>query len=699
MHIKHTTLVTSLLFAGLATWAQADEPVLEEDLAQAYGDQTTITIATGSQQSLRRAPSVASVITAADIEAMGATDLDTVLKAVPGLHVSRSANSYSPLYVIRGVNSLLNPQTLMLQNGIPMTILFTGNRGNIWGKLPIENIARIEVIRGPGSALYGADAYSGVINIVTKTAAESEGTQVGVRLGSFSSQDAWVLHGGQVGPISVAAYLHAGKTDGSKEVIDSDAQTRNDAAFGTKVSRAPGTINVDYKAVDASLDLSYGKWRWRSGYKLRDDVGTGAGITSALDPTGKTQSRRMNSDLSWLDAQVLPNTGAGFSASYLYYRQTIPSPLILYPAGMRFPSGLFPDGMIGSPEFWERQIRFSGFLTYNGWVGHALRFGMGHDSVDLYRIRELKNFTFTASGLPVPAGPVKDYTNIAPYLLPQKRTVNYAYVQDEWTLAKDWALTAGVRHDRYNDFGSTTNPRLALVWDARYNLTAKLLYGRAFRAPSFGEFYSANNPTIRGNINLKPETVRTTEAAVAWQPRRDVHLNLSAYRYDARDLIRTSPNAVAGTGLTYNNIGQQTGRGLELEAAWDVARDLKLAFNYARQRTIDKLTNKDAGNAPHHLAYGSAEWRIDDGWLLSSQISRVAGRKRVAGDTRTPVADYTNVDVAITSKQGKGKWDLTLAIGNLFDADIREPSVSPGLIAKDLPQPGRNWMLQASYRM
>ncbi|MBI2732303.1 MAG: TonB-dependent receptor plug domain-containing protein [Aquabacterium sp.] len=156
------------LMALVSCAAHAQSSSDEEELSLVFGDKDTVSIATGSQQPLRRAPAVATVITAEDIAAMGATDLDEVLETVPGIHVARSIQAYSPLYVVRGIYSDYNPQTLMLQNGVPMTTLFVGNRGNAWFGLPLENIARIEVIRGPGSALYGADAYSGVINIISQ---------------------------------------------------------------------------------------------------------------------------------------------------------------------------------------------------------------------------------------------------------------------------------------------------------------------------------------------------------------------------------------------------------------------------------------------------------------------------------------------------------------------------------------------------
>lgn len=254
----------------------------EEDLALTYGDQATVSIATGSKQTLRRAPAVATVITAEDIKAMGATDLDEALETVPGLHVSHSALSYTPLYVIRGIYSPNNPQTLMLQNGIPTTTMLTGSKGNAWGGLPLENVARIEIIRGPGSALYGADAYAGVINIITKTAADTPGTQFGARYGSFNTRDAWIQHGGQWGAVDVAANLRVGKTDGFKQTINADAQTRLDKLFGTRASLAPGSVNIGHDAIDGSLDLAYDKWRLRTGYKLRNNLQLGAGIASAL---------------------------------------------------------------------------------------------------------------------------------------------------------------------------------------------------------------------------------------------------------------------------------------------------------------------------------------------------------------------------------------------------------------------------------
>ena len=687
-------LISALLLQTTVARAQSIED--EDELALAYGDKSTVSIATGSQQTLRRAPAVASVITAEDIVAMGATDLDEVLEAVPGVHVNRSANGYSSLYVIRGVYSQFAPQVLVMQNGIPMTTLFQGNKGNVWGGYPVEHIARIEVIRGPGSALYGADAYSGVINIITKNAADTPGTEVGVRAGSFNTKNTWVQHGGKLGPVDVAAYLRVGSTDGFKSVIAADAQTRLDRSpLNTSASLAPGPVNTGYDAIDANLDLGFEKWRLRGGYKLRQNVGTGAGIASALDPVGRSQSERMTADLSWTDAQFTRDWGLGFTVSYLQYTQLIPTDFQLFPPGSNFGKGVSPNGFFGGPETWERQIRISTYANFTGFLGHSLRFGWGHDDLNLYKTHEMRNFTYSSTGalVPVTGGALVDYSDTDPFLRPQRRLVDYLYVQDEWSFAKDWALTAGLRRDNYSDFGGTTNPRLALVWDASLDVTAKLLLGRAFRAPAFIEVYGISNPVALGNLNLRPETISTVEAAISWQARRDTQINLSLFHYDMNDIIRN-------VGGTYANTGAQNGQGAEFEAVWDAARSLRLTGSYSLQRSIDEATQQDAGYAPHHHIYARADWRFAQNWMTSTQVNWVAERKRSPGDLRPDIADYTTVDLTLRTKNSINRWDFSASIRNMFDADVREPSLAPGTaLPNDLPMAPRSVYFQAVYRL
>jgi len=685
--------IVRLVAAALAlTWVgacagQGDE---EEDLALAYGDKSFVTIASGVRQPVARAPSVATVVTAEDIAAIGAADLDEVLETVPGLHVARSALGYNPIYTLRGISTQYNPQVLMLVNGIPITSVFVGDRSLIWGGMPVENIARIEVIRGPGSALYGADAFSGVINIITKTAADINGTELGVRVGSFKSRDAWMQHGGTWGGFDVAAYLRVGATDGQRQIIAADVLSGSPFP-----SLAPGPVNLGRDAIDARLDLARDKWRLRAGYQQRDNGGSGAGVASALDPRGRSFGERVSTDLTWQDMNFAPDLDVTAQASYLHITEQ--SDLTLYPPG--FPG--FPDGVIGNPYQWERHLRFNLSATYTGLQSHKLRFGAGTQEDELYRTQESKNYTLAAvpgiGFVPVPLGSVQDVTDSAPFLRPHSRTVSHAYVQDEWALYRDWYLTAGVRHDQYSDFGGTTNPRVALVWETAYNLTSKLLYGRAFRPPSFSELYNINNPVALGNPNLKPETNESVELAFAWQPASTLQANLNLFHYRMKDILRFVQNPDAS--FTAQNAGRQNGQGLEVELVWEASRSLRLSGNYAHQRSIDEATNQDAGNAPRHHVYARADWRFMPGWTLNTQVNHVADRRREPSDTRPAIPDYHTVDLTLRKQKWKKDWDFAFTVRNLFDADAREPSPAPGLIPNDLPLAPREWRFEVRHQL
>ena len=590
--------------AALVSCAGAWGQTTEDELALVYGDKLYTTIATGSKQLLSKAPAAATVITADDIRAMGATDLDQVLETVPGLHVSRSPLNDTPIYAIRGIQTALNQQVLMMINGQVITFLFQGNRSLAWGGLALHNVARIEIIRGSGSALYGADAFSGVINIVTKSADQIDGTEFGVGAGSFRTGETWLLHGGKWNDWDVVAYLRLGKTNGSGGLIEADAQTSLDQAFGTHASHAPGPIDNRYRAVDASIDLSGKHLRWRANLARRFDLGSGAGIAYALDPTGTSFSGRTTSDLNYHRADWVRDWDLTMSASYFHMEES--SYLYVFPVGAF--GGTFPDGFIGAPKKFERHLGVSAAGTYTGWDGHRIRVGAGIENFSMYRTEERKNFALTfvegVGNVPRALSSVRDSPDSTIYLHPQLRRLRYGYVQDEWHFARDWTLTGGVRHDRFSDFGATTNPRLALVWDARYDLTARLLWGSAFRAPSFAEQYSTG-PSTHGNPSVRPEKIATLETGVNWVVGAHAQLGLNLFRYRIEDLLRFVPNADPITGATAANAGRQHGHGLTATGA-SAARSRCRVITLGRVRPM-RLPG--ALLASRRRAMGSHAWR------------------------------------------------------------------------------------------
>jgi len=666
----------------------------EQDLLLLYGDEEMITIATGEQQPISKAPAVANVITAKQIRAMGVTDLDEILESVPGLHVARS-NGYSPLYLFRGIASTFNAEVLMLINGVPINTLFVGDRHQIWGGMPVKAIARVEVIRGPGAAIYGADAFAGVINVITKKAVDIDGTEAGVRYGSFATQDAWLLHGSELVGWQFAAALEVHRTDGAKNIIEQDAQSTLDQLFGTQASLAPGAVNLQRDNLDLRLELGRGDFIARLGWQRRANAGTGVGLSSALDNGGRLGSDRWSLDLNYHNSNLADDWDVTTQLSFYDASQRVERDLYLFPVG----SLGFQEGVIGNPEIFERHARWSASASYAGFLGHRLRLGVGYSDSEIYRVNESKNFEFPmGSPLPAPLGALVDVSDSVAVFLPEGGRQNrYLFLQDIWKLANDWELTSGVRLDDYSDFGQTLNPRLALVWSMQQNMTLKLLYGQAFRAPSFSETQNRNNPVVLGNADLKPETIQTTELAFEYYPQERLRLSVSLFSYLWQDIIRFEPVDPSGSDLSNRaqNGGSQSGGGLEFEVDWRVTSDLHLMMNSAYQSSLDQSSNQSAANAPNHQLYLQANWQFKPAWSVNSRLNLIMSRARAVTDTRTEVADYTSVDSSVRYRSLSSSWESAVGVRNLFDVDRREPSAAE--IPNDLPLAGRNLFAELSY--
>jgi outer membrane receptor protein involved in Fe transport len=714
------SLIRCLIAAALvafATPAHATPGSEEEELAKVYGGEEFISIATGRRQPLSRAPAVGTVITAEDIEAMGATNLDEVLETVAGLHVSLSSARFSPIYSIRGIRTNTNPQVLMLINGIPITQLNLGGRGE-QNSLPVNSIERVEVIRGPGSAVYGADAFAGVINVVTKTAADIHGTEVGGRGGSFDSEAGWLLHGGQWAGFDLAFTVEWSSTDGDRDrIIERDAQNFFDSIFGTHASLAPGPADTRGERLDTRLDLHRGDWRVRLWNWKQMDLGVGPGVALALDPSGRGDIDNYLADITYHKPDLARDWDFTAQASYLDVntesRQRLFPPGTILPIGADGnvnplePVGLvqFPNGLIGNPAVFERHYRLDLSTFYTGIRNHRLRLGAGLTYAKLDS-EETKNFGpgVIDGSQPVVDGRLTDVTN-TPFVFiePHDRFAYYGSLQDEWSFAPDWELTGGVRFDRYSDFGNTVNPRLALVWQTRYNLSTKLLYGRAFRAPSFAELFNINNPVALGNPKLGPETINTIELAFDYQPRVDLRTLFNVYAYRIDDLIEFVSNA-GGTSATAQNTGAQTGHGLEVEADWRITDQLRATGNYALQRVRDDRTGHDTGDYPRSQLYLRTDWSFAPSWHVDAQFNWVMDRQRTLGDPRRAIADYSTVDLTLRRKKVAEHWDFSLSVRNLFDehgfepspVDVRVPGGS--LVPGDFPLPGRSFYGEVRYR-
>lgn len=657
-------------------------------------------IASGTDTPVDKAAAIATVITAEDIEAIGAADIDQLLATVPGLHVGRSDQAFTPKYLIRGIASTYNPQTLFLINGIPVSSLFTGNRGDLWAGMPVKAVERIEVIRGPGSALYGADAFAGVINIVTRTRGDIGGTAAGWRIGRFDTRAAWVEHGGRYGDLDVAVVVEAESTDGWRRVVDADLQTLYDRLTGTRASRAPGPVNTMRRSAEARLDVSGVHGRLRAGYQGRYDVGSGPGYLEALDPGTRSDSERFNTDFSWNRYSPHPDWELDGRASYFYLTQQIVRDLRLLPPGSRLPGtgSVFPDGMIGNPSNRENHLRLDLNALYRGWSRHFVRLGAGAYRGDMFEVTETKNFTTDWQPRPGGLESVSDTPEV--YLPEAGRRSTHVYAQDEWKWNRHWMLTTGVRHDRFSDFGGATNPRLALVWAPDDRVTTRLLYGRAFRAPSFVELYLTSNPIALGNPSLRPERIDTLELAFTHKVSPLLMYSANAYHYRIRDFITFVP---AGPAIQAQNTGRRDGLGVELEADYSPVFNLRLLGHVSWQQSFERPSGDRVSEVPGQEAYLRMEWLFRPDWQWNVQTAWTGRQARAQGDRRPPLKDQARLDMTLSKRELGPGLDLQLTVRNLLDADLREPSPGPGAtlpmaaIPNDFPMAGQEWQLEALY--
>lgn len=664
-----------------------------DEFGDFYGDADFVSIATGKKKSIDKAPSIASVVTAKDIQNRGARTLSEALAIVPGLNVSRSSQLMAPKFNFRGITSTFGPQTLFMINGVPTTSIVRGDNHTVWGEFPVHSISRIEVIRGPGSALYGADAFAGVINVITKTAEDNNGLNAGIGVGSFDTQNVWLNYGYKGETFSFSGNIEFLKSEGHKEHITADAQTAIDVIandlFGlSAISEAPGPVNVGFDAVDVHLNLHSGGLNVNLSIQERMDVGTGQGVAEALDSAGKFGGNKTILDAEYVSKELIDGLTLKTKATYYRSSQEIEQNLNLFPDGAFF--GAFPDGLIGNPEWTEDRTDFNLVLEYTAFEGHSIVFGTGHSRADLFDVTESKNFFDDLS--PRPDG-IEDVSNTSEVFIPEaSRESTYIYAQDIWQVAPDWELTVGGRYDDFSDFGSTFNPRVALVWSQSLSSTYKLLYGRAFRAPGFAELLTVNNPVALGNEDLSPEIIDTVELSYNYKQGSNLNMSLNAFYYEIEDFI-TFVADQNGSTATAQNVGQRKGMGLEAETKWGITDDIALQISYSYVEAEDEVVNDDVGDYPNHQLKTNLNWNINEDISFNISAFLVGERKRAVTDSREALSGYTDLSANFRYANIKG-WAVDLTFKNLLDDEIFEPSTAPSSLDQlanipfDLPQAG-----------
>jgi outer membrane receptor for ferrienterochelin and colicins len=618
------------------------------------------------EQKVTQAPAAVTVVTAQQIQRFGYRTLADILRSLPGLYVTYDRDFSSLGF--RGFNRPgdANDRTLLLVDGHRMNDDFYG--AALIGReliLDIDLIERVEIIRGPSSSIYGSSAFLGVINIITRKGAAIAGTEASVAGGSFETYGERLTYGKQLGE-DLDVVLSASHFDsaGPRRLFFPE--------FDTPETNHGIAENADgEKAQSFYGRLTYHELTLSAAYTLREkQVPIALGRTIFNDNREKTTGEQVFFDLHYEHALSATSTIAGRAHYDQYgFRGTFPSYLAVLgePTTSSIVYTKNVGEGVGAEVQWTTKLRDR----------HTVLFGVEYREA-------LKLLQASFEGQP------RTYIYLSDH---QGRSVG-AYSQVDLAVLSRLRINAGLRYDRYDNFGSTVNPRLGAIYNPRASTTIKLLYGRAYRAPNAYELYFEVPRFAKASHRLTPETIATYELVFEQYFPNGLKLRASGYRYDIRNLISLRQDPADGL-LVFQNVDQAKAKGVEIELEGHFAYDLSARLSYALQSAKDEKTEKELTDSPRHLAKLNLDLPMAGDRLHAGFELQYQGSVKTFADKR--VADFLVANATLLFPRVLPPLELSLSVYNLFDEAYAYPG-SPTDAEDFLRQDGRTFRLKGTYK-
>jgi outer membrane receptor for ferrienterochelin and colicins len=596
--IGRSIVIVALLLATAVTM-NAQEKKLE-DLS--LEDLLNVSVVTASKTAEKSsdAPAVISVVTSKDIELLGARSIGEVLDRVAGLYLMSSPATPNNMLVIRGgATELYNTQILVLIDGRPARESFhSGNPSNFFLGTPLSRVERIEVVRGPGSVLYGTGAYLGVINIITKSMDESP-LRITSSYGSFNTAQAELTGGAKIGDVGVSGAIRVVDSKGWPFTARGEADAvRNKANTADSLLRDPKTVNYFEKTIGASfkatyksftLDSYYGRVRqedmWRQP-TWQTPIDYGYGTDHFFADAGYSH------DISSLWTTSLNVTYNQFQ--YLFY-----TPLDYYQDdhARRNSSDVVVEWTNYFKPANDLNVVFGALA--NNQTGSGVQPDLKLDGLTTFKIDSAAN--------PNPFIVVPAYN----------QTSFTAYVQADYVPVWFLKVIAGGQFNKVPQLDADFVPRLGGIVTVSDQLSAKILYGQAFRSPSTYERVCQSPPSIYGNANLKPEKVGTFETQVSYISNRFqatiTYFNSVQTNQITRSLTSDSLLIIIYGGKKvsvpiYVNRGELTMKGIEFESKVVLSKELSLFGSVSTQTNEDQNGKTDLYGTPKLMAKFGVEY-------------------------------------------------------------------------------------------
>jgi iron complex outermembrane receptor protein len=657
--------------------AQSKETELEEIFA-IFSEEEIVVSALKRPRAVSKSPAMMSVITARQIKQMGARTLSDVLEIVPGFDITMNNDGTREIGV-RGVLLNDSSKVKILIDGHSINEPASGGASWLFGSLVVENAKRIEIIRGPGSALYGQNAFLAVINIITKDTDDIDGFQLTTSGGSFDTYNYNVLFGKKFGDLKTSGFFDFFDTEGFSKKIEKDI------IFTDPASLTPGRSQNEMKKIDLNLKLSYKNLEINSKYMNRKKEGY-IGFADAL-----------SDDTTWKDTYVFTefvynlklNERFNITPKVYYDYYYMNSRIESRPEGIL--PGTYPDGLKADIRYREQTIGFETQFNYKVFEGNELTFGFQYEWI------HQNGVDFDANAHPITLAPLSSFTDFShdfPFTRRRAtRQIWALYLQDEWDITEDIDLTLGVRYDHFTRFGSTTNPRLGLIWRFIEDAHLKLLFATAFRAPNFNELFFVNNPVEIGNPNLDPEKINTFEVGVGYNFTEHIRGNINYFYNRIRDRIQKD----SGTPSQDQNQGGARIKGIEAELKADWGNDNYAYANYTFQDAEETRDRNRLAFVPVHKANFGVNigfWK----YANANMNTFISGpRPREDGDDRRDMPSYTLTNLTLIGKNFIDNFEIRGSVSNLFDKSYDDPAPK-NTVPTDYPQAGRAFMVELRFQ-
>jgi len=515
-----------------------------------------VTTATKTERTADDAPATVEVVTRQQIEEWGYQSVAEVLSKVVGFYVED--DHILPNVAVRGVSGGLLADSGVIKVLIDgRSVAFRTTTGNWLGPelVPLSAVERIEVVRGPASALYGADAFLGVVNIITRKGSELNGAQLsgGVSVQTLRPQAIGTNLDATVGLSRGSLELLAGLRIQSEDRSGLELPTTSPAPFipSYNANKTVAT-GLDRYARVGLLRLTYHFSEHSSlsvtGYLSSIDAGGEfahwSQLSAGFDSAGRSNETRLSLIHGWVSTslrlRITPKLRLQWDTTAFVGDPTDRDRI-------EIGSNLY---------FVRRELGYRGFdttlelvwqpretLTLVGGVGAIL-----DEQKALASLQVLKLDTvFQRAG---------DVLNAASAPTGSLFFTNFgAYVQAQWKPVQILSLTAGVRFDYHNIYGSQGSGRAGAVLSPKSNLHIKLLYGSAFKSPSPLLLYGvpALAGDIIGNPDLKPQYIHTLETGASYRPINAIRLSTDlAYSF----LQNTAEFSPQGVNQVARNVGR-----------------------------------------------------------------------------------------------------------------------------------------------